>query len=186
MNETKYVELSTSVASLTIHVGSQGPNVAIPFHQPQTSTRTIGSRQTMEIKTPLAQDSAPQEEKIVQDPPPPTTKLPGPSFTIDQITCAYQTLSSPALRARYDAALSRTRPPLSTRGFQPGIETLDLDDLAYDTGSESWSRACRCGNERGYLLTEGDLEEAGGEGEVLVGCRDCSLWLRVCFAVVEG
>lgn len=38
---------------------------------------------------------------------------------------------------------------------------------------------------RGYVFGEGDLEEAADFGEVMVGCLDCSLWLRVHFAVME-
>ncbi len=64
-------------------------------------------------------------------------------------------------------------------------ENVDLDDLEYDESAESWSRSCRCGNPRGYLFGETDLEEAADYGELMVGCSDCSLWLRVHFAVVE-
>ncbi|KAF3768943.1 hypothetical protein M406DRAFT_355088 [Cryphonectria parasitica EP155] len=114
-----------------------------------------------------------------------------PTYTVDQITTAYAILSSPALRSKYDAhlrtAASRSHQSRST--FQTGIETIDLDDLSSTTsertGDVEWFRPCRCGNERGYLFGEADLEEAGDLGELIVGCQDCSLWLRVCFAVVE-
>lgn len=36
------------------------------------------------------------------------------------------------------------------------------------------------------MFGEDDLEEAADYGEVMVGCLDCSLWLRVHFAVVDG
>lgn len=49
----------------------------------------------------------------------------------------------------------------------------------------TWFKPCRCGNERGFVFGEVDLEEAGDLGELIVGCQDCSLWLRVCFAMVE-
>lgn len=62
---------------------------------------------------------------------------------------------------------------------------MDLDDLDYDPVREEWFRSCRCGNNRGYRFEEGDLEEAADFGEVMVGCQDCSLWLRVRFAVVD-
>ncbi|KAK7745038.1 hypothetical protein SLS53_003273 [Cytospora paraplurivora] len=118
-----------------------------------------------------------------------------PNYTVDQITRAYTTLSNPATRALYDRDLiltqntSSSKPLQST--FQTGIETIDLDDLECSEpppGSDEevrWHRSCRCGNERGFSLGEGDLEEAGDQGELIVGCQDCSLWLRVCFAVVE-
>lgn len=147
-------------------------------------------------------------------PPAPKT-----SYTIDQITLAYTTLSAPSLRAAYDRSLvlTNTNPFFSSsssltnphnnpspssssqqddRGNQKtGLETVDLDDLDYDESGE-WFRACRCGNARGFRVGEEDLDEAlgeappgsgsGGMGEVVVGCVDCSLWLRVLFAVAEG
>ncbi|KAH6853841.1 CSL zinc finger-domain-containing protein [Chaetomium sp. MPI-CAGE-AT-0009] len=135
--------------------------------------------------------------------PPPST--PTHTYTIDQISTAYATLSRPAQRQAYDTSLRLQRQSqLSTPGvgggggggggagaaaFQTGIETVDLDDLECDEGSggdeTEWYRACRCGNPRGYYFTEADLEDAADLGELMVGCADCSLWLRVCFAIVE-
>lgn len=111
-----------------------------------------------------------------------------PAYTIDQITHAHATLSNQALRSAYDAQIRTTNANANPdAAFQTGIETLDLDDLTYhDTGPEpQWSRSCRCGNPRGFVVGEADLEEAGDLGELLVGCQDCSLWLRVYFAVVD-
>jgi DnaJ-class molecular chaperone len=129
------------------------------------------------------------------------------SYTIDQISTAYATLSHPSQRQAYDRALhstttstGRTGVGGAESGFQTGIETLDLDDLDSEeyvdtddnnssngTGSTTtrWYRSCRCGNPRGYRFTEADLEEAADLGELMVGCADCSLWLRVHFAVVD-
>ncbi|KUI56616.1 Diphthamide biosynthesis protein 4 [Cytospora mali] len=114
-----------------------------------------------------------------------------PIYTVDQITRAYTTLSAPTSRSQYDRYLltqqNSSKPSQST--FQTGIETIDLDDLDYSespgTGETRWYRSCRCGNEQGFAFGEEDLEEAGALGELIVGCQDCSLWLRVCFAVVE-
>jgi DnaJ-class molecular chaperone len=124
-------------------------------------------------------------------------------FTIDQISTAYATLSRPAQRTAYDRSLvlAQQTATTTTKGtqsnFQTGIETVDLDDLAYEDvegegegdGEEStttrWYRSCRCGNPRGYLFNEADLEEAADLGELMLGCADCSLWLRVHFAVVD-
>lgn len=124
----------------------------------------------------------------------PSTTTASPAYTIDQITTAYTTLSQPSPRATYNAYL-RTLPTNTTSStpstFQTGIETLDLDDLASEesasppTTTTTWFKPCRCGNERGFVFGEADLEEAGDLGELIVGCQDCSLWLRVCFAVVE-
>lgn len=123
-------------------------------------------------------------------PPPPSSPPP----TVDQITRAYTTLSHPGERTAYDRHLALTRKPTAPSGgdattFQTGIETVDLDDLDYTEddarATTRWHRGCRCGNEQGFAFGEGDLEEAGDMGELVVGCQDCSLWLRVCFAVVE-
>ncbi|KAK3310013.1 uncharacterized protein B0T15DRAFT_564162 [Chaetomium strumarium] len=119
------------------------------------------------------------------------------SFTVDQISSAYATLSRPGQRKAYDRTLQLQRQAQqqgpSTAGgtpsdFQTGIENVDLDDLASDgeaDGTTGWYRACRCGNPRGYHFTEADLEDAADLGELMVGCTDCSLWLRVHFAVVD-
>ena len=129
-------------------------------------------------------------DKATSSQPPSSQSPPSqPSaFTVDQITAAFNTLSSPASRRAYDTVLRISRPRgASTRdaNFQTGVENVDLDDLAFDEKDQCWYRPCRCGNERGYLFREADLEEAGDEGELIVGCLDCSLWLRVHFAVVQ-
>ncbi|ROW11107.1 hypothetical protein VMCG_01243 [Cytospora schulzeri] len=121
-----------------------------------------------------------------------STSTSNPIYTVDQITRAYTTLSSPPSRAQYDRHLILTQQQTSKpsqSAFQTGIETIDLDDLEYSespgSGETHWYRPCRCGNEQGFAFGEEDLEEAGDLGELIVGCQDCSLWLRVCFAVVE-
>jgi len=118
------------------------------------------------------------------------------SPTIDQITLAYTTLSCPTLRKEYDSQLLTAVQPCADGknappSHHPGFETVDLDDMAYTDATGEWYRGCRCGSERGYVVSEGDLEEAvgngerKGEGEVVVGCAGCSLWVRVTFAVAE-
>ncbi|KUI67891.1 Diphthamide biosynthesis protein 4 [Cytospora mali] len=119
------------------------------------------------------------------------TSTSNPIYTVDQIARAYTTLSTSTSRSQYDRYLltqqNSSKPSQST--FQTGIETIDLDDLDYSespgAGETHWYRPCRCGNEQGFAFGEDDLEEAGDLGELIVGCQDCSLWLRVCFAVVE-
>lgn len=113
-------------------------------------------------------------------------------YTVDQIATALSILSSPRDRAAYDNSLRLARPdgrdPSEVGGsgsFQIGVETVDLDDLPYDEKASSWYRGCRCGNDRAYLFGEEDLDACADEGELMVGCQDCSLWLRVSFAVVE-
>jgi DnaJ-class molecular chaperone len=116
---------------------------------------------------------------------------PQASYSIDQITAAFNVLSSPRRRREYDTAARLATGRTSNRGdaeaggFQTGVENVDLDDLAFDEAIQSWYRPCRCGNERGYHFNEDDLVEVGEEGELMVGCLDCSLWLRVHFTVVE-
>jgi diphthamide biosynthesis protein 4 len=113
------------------------------------------------------------------------------TYTIDQITEAYATLSVPKLRSEYDRVLKlRTEPNKGTgqgydQIFRSGLEIVDLDDLNYDETEEVWFKSCRCGDERGFQIREADLEEASDIGELHVGCRGCSLWLKVLFGVAE-
>ena len=116
-------------------------------------------------------------------------------FSIDQISSAYSVLGDPKARADYDEELKANKllnGGINGNGgvgenkeFRTGIEVVDLDDLGYDETSDSWYRGCRCGEERGFEVREEDLEHVGDEGEVVVGCRGCSLWLRVLFGIVE-
>jgi len=113
------------------------------------------------------------------------------AYTIDQISEAYATLSVPKLRSEYDRVLKlRARPVKGTeqgddQTFRSGLEIVDLDDLNYDDIGEIWFKSCRCGDERGFQIRNADLEEASDIGELHVGCRGCSLWLKVLFGVVE-
>lgn len=110
-------------------------------------------------------------------------------FTVDQISDAYAVLSSPQKRQEYEAGLRMARIAGGAEDedakFQTGIENVDLDDLDFDETGERWYRSCRCGNDRGYSFEEEDLVEASDDGVLMVGCQDCSLWLKVHFAVVE-
>lgn len=136
-------------------------------------------------------------------------------YTIDQITTAYKTLSDPSLRAEYDRSLRLDRDKLrivegeKRNGdvyFHTGLEVVDLEDFCYDEGSGRgldvqgdgdgadadadadgvWYRGCRCGDESGFLITENDLEKEAEHGEIVVGCRGCSLWLKVLFGVEDA
>ena len=133
------------------------------------------------------------------------------NITIDSIALGYKILSSPALKAEYDLALrtskrsrnnnnnnnSNSNPDFSDSDeeeeadkiFRTGLETVDLDDLEFVEDSkadqETWTRSCRCGDDGGFVVTEKELEANAEDGEVIVGCRGCSLWLRVLFGV-EG
>ena len=109
-----------------------------------------------------------------------------PTTSIDAIKHAYTVLSSPALRREYDLTLTLMHNSVE-RTHHTGEEVVDLDDLNYDEGTGQWWRGCRCGEERGYVLSEAELEgtEGRGEGEVVVGCLGCSLVLRVGYGVVQ-
>lgn len=124
-------------------------------------------------------------------------------FTVDEITLAYTILSNSESRAKYDRALRlKLLTPQPTEIFDAnhiGFETIDLDDMQCDEnpngGSTTWSRGCRCGSRRGFVIREEDLGRAleetageirdGGTAEIVVGCTGCSLVLKVCFGVVE-
>ncbi|KAG4413685.1 hypothetical protein IFR04_013189 [Cadophora malorum] len=112
-------------------------------------------------------------------------------YSIDQISEAFNTLSNPKSRTKYDQELklqSATKQHGGVTGeqvFRTGIETVDLDDLEIDEAQSIWYRSCRCGDERGFLIKEADLEEAAEDGEISVGCKGCSLWLKVLFGVME-
>ena len=126
---------------------------------------------------------------------PDKSRLPAPtqqhfvssSHTVDQITVAYKTLIDPKRRSEYDRLAKLKDPSVSliSEKFHPGLETVDLDDLAFDEEDSIWYRSCRCGNERGFQISEEELVEDAEHGEVITGCRGCSLWLRVAFAMVE-
>ena len=110
--------------------------------------------------------------------------------SVDEIGLAYKTLSDAKLRREYDQAL-RNRMPQSTlsevegRIHRTGLETVDLDSLVFDDAGESWSRSCRCGDDKGFIITEPELEAHADVGEITIGCKGCSLWLRILFSV-EG
>ncbi|KAJ5863908.1 uncharacterized protein N7529_005824 [Penicillium soppii] len=122
----------------------------------------------------------------------PASTDPRVPYTIDQITTAYKTIADPVLRAEYDRALRLDRLKVAEREktgdvFHTGLEIVDLEDLACDEGDDGdlWYRGCRCGDERGFSVTEEDLEREAEHGEIVIGCRGCSLWLKILFAV-EG
>lgn len=112
-------------------------------------------------------------------------------LTVDQITVAYKTLSDPSAKEEYDRLRSLRQASDRHGGqnldqvFYSGLDTVDLDDLTYDDGTETWWRECRCGQDRGFIVTEHDLEKQAPSGELISGCRGCSLWLKVLFDAVD-
>ncbi|TVY36861.1 Diphthamide biosynthesis protein [Lachnellula subtilissima] len=126
-----------------------------------------------------------------QLPPKPTLTSQHTVYSIDQISEAFSILSDGKSRAKYDKELKLQNNSANAAGekgkqaFRTGVETVDLDDLEFDEAQEEWYRSCRCGDERGFLIKETDLEEAAEDGELNVGCKGCSLWLKVLFGVIE-
>ena len=113
---------------------------------------------------------------------------PKPRYTIDDIAAAYKMLSNPVTRSELDRSLQfqTLRGPRKTEVSLSGLETIDLDDLDYDEADGLWYRSCRCGNQRGYLISEGDLAEEAAHGEIVTGCGGCSLWLKVLFQTADA
>lgn len=110
-----------------------------------------------------------------------------PTYTLDQIFLAYKTLVDPIARFEYDQSMKTLDSVGSPNGKEahPGLETSDLDELAFDPDRSTWSKSCRCGNNTGFVINEKDLEENAEYGEIITGCGGCSLWLKVTFAIVE-
>jgi len=111
-------------------------------------------------------------------------------YSIDQISEAFSILSNPKSRAVYDKGLKLRSTAINANGiptqtFRTGIETVDLDDLLTNEEQGIWYRSCRCGEERGFLIKEDDLQGAAEDGEISVGCKGCSLWLKVLFGIME-
>lgn len=105
----------------------------------------------------------------------------GPQFTVDQITTAYITLSTPQLRQEYEKELVVSTSTI-IGGVDEGkvLQAVDLDDFDYDEQGERWTRACRCGEGEGFVITEEHL----AAGDDVVGCCGCSLWVKVGYEVV--
>ncbi|KAJ9493931.1 Diphthamide biosynthesis protein 4 [Exophiala xenobiotica] len=119
--------------------------------------------------------------------PKPTDPSYPPAYAVDDIVTAYEVLVDPEKRAAYDAALDRRKTLESGhKGTHIGVEVWDLEDLKFDEAQNVWSKACRCGDEQGYILTDADLERESQHGEIYVGCRGCSLFIKVLFAAADG
>ncbi|KAI9829656.1 MAG: hypothetical protein M1819_006027 [Sarea resinae] len=117
------------------------------------------------------------------------------AYSIDAITDAYKTLIDATARAEYDRLLSLQRhdSQLGRQGsaaghaaeaFHSGLEIVDLDDLDFDDAKGLWYRGCRCGQEKGFVVTEEELDKEASHGEIFTGCQGCSLWLKVLFEAI--
>ena len=114
--------------------------------------------------------------------------------SVDQITAAYRVLSDSKLREEYDRDVlpkARGGKNAFSGSGHDGIPVFDLEELKHDEDERIWYKACRCGNEKGFIVTEAELEdielqqpeEQSTQQETLVGCQGCSLLIRVTFAV---
>ena len=149
---------------------------------------TILGLPSSEADVPVAQDElrAAYRSALLRSHPDKSTDTTCQSqsgFTVDDVTLAFKTLSDPVKQAKYlrEKRLQRQFPETGSRTLPPNVETLDLDDFLYDEEAGQWTRPCRCGAEQGYLITENDLEDEAHSRAILVGCRDCSIWLQVHF-----
>lgn len=138
----------------------------------------------------------------------PTTYPPAAAATIDEITEAYRVLGNASERAKYDVELRKWKMMNNNLHHQAdviiatrhtGIEIVDLEDLDFERGGLEnenenekdatatatgiWKRACRCGSIPAFVVTEAELEKSADEGELVTGCKGCSLWLKVMFTV---
>ncbi|KAF7713321.1 Diphthamide biosynthesis protein 4 [Penicillium ucsense] len=185
--QTLGLPFTTSSATLSKQEIKIAYHKALLKNHPDKAS-TIALPETTQLGTPTSRPSIPPTETPEKSPNPRI-------YTIDEITTAYKTLSDATLRAEYDRILRLDRAKLAEREktgdvFHTGLEIADLEDLAcdedgVDARGACWYRGCRCGDERGFLVTEQELEKEADHGEIVVGCRGCSLWLKVLFAVED-
>lgn len=96
---------------------------------------------------------------------------------------AYETLSSPVKRERYDRSLARKK--IEHGGPRPAqvISLEEFDAIGEDDDEELvWTYNCRCGGV--YRISETDMEA----GKHLIACDDCSevVWVGYELAEDEG
>lgn len=85
---------------------------------------------------------------------------------------AYETLSDPELRAKYDA--TRSRHPSGPRPAQI-ISLEEFEELE----NESWRYGCRCGGH--YVISEEMMERE----QHIIGCNSCSEVVWVGYELAE-
>ena len=152
---------------------------------PQT-TRDIDPSTLRAIYRKLLLEHHPDKSRLNENRPARGSKTTD-SYSIDLITNAYQTLCDATKRADYDKQLAREQDVKSeeTKTSQhPTFGSFDLEDLHFD-GISTWYWSCRCGLDKGYTLTEEDLEREVESGEIYVGCHGCSLFIKVSFGTAD-
>lgn len=113
------------------------------------------------------------------------TRHQGPVPSIDEISEAYRVLADPRSRSQYDQTLEAQNADEKGETRHTGMEIVDLEELDFDQDSSKWIRSCRCGSEPAFVVTESELENNADYGELITGCKGCSLWLKVLFTVEE-
>jgi len=108
--------------------------------------------------------------------------------TVDQIAKAYETLANPISRKEYHETLLERKHAnvldnTDRTKVNPGLDTFDLEELEYHDSLHAWAKPCRCGGT--YQVKENQLEGAGSDGEVIVGCNGCSLYIKVAFGILD-
>jgi diphthamide biosynthesis protein 4 len=117
-------------------------------------------------------------------------------YSIDEITTAFKILSDPVTRREHDQSLSSQvgantflhssqDEDIDITTFRSGLEVVDLDDLQYDDNKSIWYKSCRCGDTQGFIVSESELDSEAESGEIITGCRGCSLWVKVHFEVLD-
>lgn len=162
--------------------------------EPSTTARSISSAQIkVAFRRALLKHHPDKAARLLDEPISRTTPLqdrPSAKYDIDTICLARDTLVDPVKRREYDKTLQLENVSHDkVANLHPTeLETLDLDDMAYDEENASWAKTCRCGNTKAYEVSEEDLEIASSDGgrEVLVGCGGCSLFVRVVFEAIDA
>ncbi|KAJ6631597.1 hypothetical protein B0H10DRAFT_2159831 [Mycena sp. CBHHK59/15] len=94
---------------------------------------------------------------------------------IASIKEAYLVLSTPTLRAQYDARTRRSRVPTGPRPAQ----VISLEEFQEHDDLDSWSHSCRCGGI--YIITSEEMDK----GRHLVPCNSCSEMVWVGYELAE-
>lgn len=177
-------------------IGNGQPTTIIPPHE----LRQAYKRALLHHHPDKQKKKKPQESTSS-----PTTYPPAATATIDEITEAYRVLGNASERAKYDVELRKWK-MMNNQHLQEadviittrhtGMEIVDLEDFDFEVFENEnenekdatvtgniWKRACRCGSIPAFVVTEAELEKSADEGELVTGCKGCSLWLKVMFTV---
>lgn len=104
------------------------------------------------------------------------------SLSVEVIRHAYEVLSDEKKRRDYEVKRAKTD-AISVS------EVVDLEDLDTDETNPMnirWTRACRCGHDQGYSVSEDDLEANGNAEEIYMQCIGCSIWIKVLYSIEDA